>query len=69
VSPVKYELGFYIPEDDIVLTLFELGFYIPEDDIVLTLFLFLKKGSNQKDIPCISNVSVLAAPSAEEGHK
>jgi hypothetical protein len=28
VSPVKYELGFYIPEDGILLTLFKVNFSI-----------------------------------------
>jgi hypothetical protein len=48
VSSVRYELGFYIPEDDILHShrrdyvaesnvspvKYELGFYIPEDDIL-----------------------------------
>jgi hypothetical protein len=40
VSPVKYELGFYIPENDILHShrrenlKFYIGFYIPEDDIL-----------------------------------
>jgi hypothetical protein len=47
VSPVRYELGFYIPEDGILHShcreqrrcnvspvRYELGFYIPEDGIL-----------------------------------
>jgi hypothetical protein len=42
VSPVRYELGLYIPEDCILHShrrnvspvKYEMGFYIPEDDIL-----------------------------------